>query len=376
MPTILFVDHAAALGGAEHSLLMLMRHLTQWQPHLATVEGKLATAARAANIPVHIVPLPKLRKSPRALSDLWQGADALAIVARRINAAALHSNTIRATTYAALAAKLAHKPFIWHMRDFWLSEMPPNNLTVDNLLKQALARSARLVIANSNTVKQALPHLDRVRVVHNGIETSRFKLQNQAICRTQLGLPADVPIVGMMGRLRPWKGQMAFLQMAGQVRQTMPNAHFVLIGGNPFASDISDDFTQQVHTTSKQLGLTDNVTFTGQLSDVRPALAALDVFVHPGNPEPFGLVNIEAMAMGKPVVAFAHGALPEIVTHEQHGLLVPPHDVGALATAVVHLLKDSASAKIMGQRGREHTLAHFDVSHTARHIETLYREVL
>ncbi len=102
----------------------------------------------------------------------------------------------------------------------------------------------------------------------------------------------------------------------------------------------------------------------------------MDIFVHPGQPEPFGLVNIEAMAMARPVVAFAHGALPEIVVHGQTGLLVPPGDVIALANAVRTLLADPEQRRAMGCAGRERVETHFTIQRVAHEVEAALQKVL
>lgn len=372
IPRILFVDHAEGLGGAEHSLLMLMSHLTpgKWEPHLAGTNGRFLSAAEQANIPIYPVALPRLRRSPRFPFDWLAGARAIAAAAHQVNAEFLHANTIRAALYTALAAKIAKRPFIWHMRDFWLSEDKPAHLWLDKNGKQAFIASAKYIIANSNAVANHLPASKKISVIHNGIDTTQFdpKMDGTPF-RQQVGIPPKVPLVGMMGRLRPWKGQSRFLQMAEKIIETNPTTWFVIVGGTVFSEN--DAYLHQLQQMSHTLGIAERVVFTGQLQNIKPALAALDVFVHPGDPEPFGLVNIEAMAMSKPVVAFAHGALPEIVTPNETGLLVMPGDISALATAVSTLLINKKLAQRLGTAGRNRASQQFDITRTAKEFETL-----
>jgi glycosyltransferase involved in cell wall biosynthesis len=101
----------------------------------------------------------------------------------------------------------------------------------------------------------------------------------------------------------------------------------------------------------------------------------MDLFVHPGDPEPFGLVNLEAMAMGKPVVAFAHGALPEIVDDGKTGLLVPPRDERAMAEAVTTLLGNPARRIVMGRTGRTMAEKRFTARRVARELEIVLQEI-
>ena len=136
------------------------------------------------------------------------------------------------------------------------------------------------------------------------------------------GFPSAAPIVGMVGRARPLKGQDIFLQMAGQLAATVPDCRFLVVGGDPFQVD--DDYEARLMAMCSQLGLDDRVHWTGQLEDVRPALEAMDIFVNPGAPEGFGLVNVEAMAMGKPVVAFAHGPCRKSLRMKRPGFSFHP----------------------------------------------------
>lgn len=371
---VLFVDHASALGGAEQSLLLLLQHLdrAQWQPNLACMPGQLADRAMRSGLPCHFTYLPRLRRSPRFFMDWAQSARHLATLARQVQARAIYANTVRAALYAAPAARLAKRPFLWHMRDFWLSETKPRYMGADTAVKRLLCLSATEVIANSHAVAQHLPCAGKTAVVHNGIEVDKFDpdLDGRPF-RAQHDIPEDAPVVGMVGRLRPWKGQLPFLHMAAHILRQQPDVYFVVVGGANFA--VADDYDKQVYHLAAELGITNQVIFSGMLDDVRPPLAALDIFVHPGEPEPFGLVNIEAMAMAKPIVAFGHGALPEIVQHDVTGLLTPPGDILALAQAVISLLGDTETRQQMGCHGRTRAETHFTIQGTVRGVEAVMR---
>ncbi len=351
----------------------------RWQPHLIAPPGLLAEEATGAGIPVHVQALPRLRGSSRSLLDLWQRAIRISRIAREIGAAMIHSNTVRATAYASLASRLASVPLVWHMRDFWLSETEPAAKWADRLGKSIFCGMASRVVANSRAVAERLPCSAKASVLHNGIDLSHFDLAHStedyraAICR-EAGFPHDAPIVGMIGRTRPWKGQDTFLQMAGKLSTAVPDCRFLIVGGDPFG--VQDDYEARLLELRSQSGLADRVRWTGQLADVRPPLAAMDLFVHPGAPEPFGLVNIEAMAMGKPVVAFAHGALPEIVLHEETGLLVAPGDTTALAASVSCLLRDPIRSRKMGQAGRQRVNGRFRIERTVAGLDTIYQRLV
>ena len=378
MTSILFIDHASAIGGAERSLLLLLEYLDKqhWSPHLGCVPGSLEVCASAAGIPTHLLQLPRLRRSPRFLLAWLVAARAIARLAYQIQADLLAANTVRAAFYCALASRLSHVPYVWHMRDFWLSETRPRWILADALGKRTLSRAASLVIANSAATARHLPHSGKLRVVPNGIEVDKFNPSPDAgrEFRNRFNIPLDSQLVGMAGRMRPWKGQERFLHMAQQVLTVVPDTHFVLVGGDPFNTDAQ--YERDLIRLARDLSIGDRVTFTGHLDDIRPALAAMHIFVHPGDPEPFGLVNLEAMASGKPVVAFDHGALPEIVLQGETGILVPPKDPGHLAQAVIDLLKDPHRRSEMGRRGRQRACSHFRIQDTVAKTAQLYGRLL
>lgn len=372
---LLFVDHAPALGGAEHSLLMLLRHIdrTRFTPHLACPPGGLSEAAQSDTIPVYHLDLPRLRRSPRAPLVWLNTARALAARARQLQARAIIANTVRAAFYAAPAARLAHIPLVWHMRDFWLSETRPRYFWIDTLLKRMLCAAAAVVIANSCATAAQLPCPRKVTVVHNGIESDRFDpATDGSAFRRDYSIPLDSLVVGTMGRLRPWKGQDRLLRTMAHVRKHVPAVHTVIIGGSPFGE--VDDYVPKLHRLAQDLVLP--VTFTGQLSNPLPALAAIDIFVHPGDPEPFGLVNVEAMAMGKPVVAFAHGALPEIVIEGETGVLVTPGDESALSEAIITLLSDPDICRRFGKAGRNRALEKFPIEQVVSQVSDILQGVI
>ena len=374
---VLFVDHSTALGGAERSLLLLLRHLdrSRWEPHLACPEGAVAEEASKIGVEVHLFDFPRLRRSASAPADWIGGARQLAGIARRCNAAALIGNTVRSSFYGSLAARLAGVPFVWHMRDFWLSESRPRFLWADALGKRMLCAVAAKVVANSGATADHLPCKGKIVVVHNGIEVERYDpAMDGTPFRHQYGIPLGAPLVGTVGRLRPWKGQDRFLRVLAQVRKTVPEVWGVVVGGMPFG--VEDSYPQRLRRLAAELGLVNQVVFTGHLSDVRPALAAMDIFVHAGDPEPFGLVNLEAMAMGKPVVAFAHGALPEIIEDGQTGLLAPPEDESALAGAVITLLHNPARRATLGRAGRKRVAEHFTAHRVAKMMDAILQEII
>ncbi len=368
-PTILFVDHATAIGGAEKSLLMLLDGLdrSRWSLHLACCPGELARQVEDRGIPLHLVEMPSLRRLP-----LLTWLRTIYALARGIRADLIYANTARGALYAAPAGLLSGRPFIWHMRDFSFAEA---NTWMDRPLKWFVSLCASAVVANSAATANQLPDSARVRVIHNGLDlTTLDTTLSAAVARRRFGLPAAAQIVGMLGRLRPWKGQERFIRIAAQVLRELPDTYFVIAGGDPFG--INDGYAAKLRCWVEELGIANKLTFTGQLHEVAEVLTAMDLFVHPGAPEPFGLVNLEAMAMGKPVVAFAHGALPEIIEQDVTGILVPPGDEEACAAAIVELLRTPTRMKELGAAGRARVESLFQIEATIKAVDELLQQQL
>lgn len=365
MTGVLFVDHAEALGGAEHSLLLLLRHLdrSRFRPLLACNRGPLAEAATALDVPVILVEMPRIRGEALGPLRLLRGSQALARLIRRQQVDIVHSNVMRASFYAALAARLTGRPLVWHVRDIH----PPSERWYTRLM----CRLATRVIAISQAVAAALPCPHKVTIIYNGLDLEEYPPElERAVVRAELGLPLDAPVAGIVGRLQAWKGQERFLRAAAEVAKRLPQARFLVVGGAIFGD--GEAYAAGLRHLATDLGLGERVIFTGHRQDLPRLLAALDVLVHCAEAEPFGRVLIEGMAARRPVVAFADGAVPEIVRHEETGLLVPPGDEPALAAAMVELLGDAQRRQRMGVAGRHRVEQHFTAAQTARAIEAIY----
>lgn len=369
MPRILYVDHATALGGAEYSLLLLLKHLDRkaFTPLLACRQGLLAQEAQALGVQVEIVPLERLRRvyNPFVLlGRYWRGVSSLRALIEREGVDLVHSNVMRANLYASAAAKLSGVPFLWHVRD----------IHTERWYTWAMCRLATRAIAVSQAVADRLPCSSKVEVIPNGLELEIYNPHLEGgTFRQELGLASDVPLVGIVGRIRPWKGQTLFLEAASRVARQNSQVRFLVVGETIFPGQ---HYLEELKGLAQRLGLGERVIFTGYRQDIPQLLASLDILVHCSQAEPFGRVLVEGMAMAKPIVAFADGATPEIVKDEETGLLVPPGDVRALAQAILSLLGNGEERQDMGRRGRERVEANFDARPLTRRVEKIYRFLL
>lgn len=265
-----------------------------------------------------------------------------------------------------LAAKVAGIACIVHQRGF---------LEVYRL-PRLLSGYVDALICNSDAVKESceregLPIKQVVRV-YNGIDLSQAQPNvpvNQM--RHALGFHNASPVVGIVGTVQRWKGQREVILAVDKLRELFPDIHCLIAGGvyDPI-------YGAEIKELTETLGLERNVHFLGHRKDIVDLMNAMDIIIHASiDPEPFGKVLIEAMALGKPLIATRAGGPLEIVEDHVTGLLVPPGDVDAMAKAVSLLLRNRALAAKMGQAGRQRVEKLFELRKTVQSIEQIYDTV-
>jgi len=393
---ILFVDHTAKLGGGEIALLNLVRHLdpTRYTPLvLLFSEGPLKDRLEEAGIQTHVLPLsPSIintRKDTLGTKSLLRPRDIFAAVRfiRRLrqfmraqNIALVHTNSLKADVLAGIAARLAGIPVLWHVRDRidadylpggvvrvfrWLCRIVPDFVIANSAATlDTLALASKYLTA---TVHSGIELAGRISIVHDGMQYTKSPTASAPSSRRG-------QLIGLIGRITPWKGQHIFLKAAAQVLKRYPETRFQIIGAALFAEQPYED---QVKALAKSLGLENAVEFTGFRNDVPQLIDQLDIVVHASTTgEPFGQVVIEGMAAGKPVVATNGGGIPEIVVDGVTGLLVPMGDSVAMATAICRLLEDPQVAQRMGRFARQRVIEHFTIENTVAKIQSLYDDIL
>lgn len=367
MTGVLLLDHSGELGGGELSLFDYVS-TTRLSVQVAVFEsGPFVDRLRDAAVAVEVI-------SAGAVLDVRRNngiAKVLGIVpsltrsivalARRMRGAQLvYANSQKALVVAALANGIARRPLIWHLHDIMTAAHFSG--TMRRVAISLSNRFATHLIANSHATevsyRQAGGKLP-VTVVHNGIDAAPFADVDRAAVRAALvrdtGIPGEAPIVALFGRLSSWKGQ----DVAIAAIAAVPGAHLVLVGSAMFGDGA---FEAALRRDVTARGIGDRVHFLGFRNDVAALMSGVDVIVHASTaPEPFGRVIAEAMMAGTPVIASAAGGATEIV-EDGTGLLVPPGDVDALASAIRHLIADPAAAAAMAARARAMAMARFALS--------------
>lgn len=374
-PAVLFVDQSGDLGGAELSLLDIVRRRVGRSEVCLFGDGPFGERLRRAGVPVRIIGLGpaagvRRRAGARALlagPALIVAVIRLAVMARRFEV--VHANTMKAFVVAALGRLLHRRPVVWHLRDLLTAEHFGG---AERWGAAWLARTAAAgVIANSAATAEALRRAGRprARVIHNGIDASLFEgLDRQAARRDLLaetGLEPDRPVVGVFSRLAEWKGQAVLLEALTR----LPQVQAILVGGPLFGEEA---YEAELRSIIAVRGLETRVRMLGARCDVPSLMAGVDVAVHASiAPEPFGRVIVEAMLAGTPVIATRAGGAVELVADGETGLLVPPGDAEALAGAIRALLEEPAQFGRMAERARAMAQARFSLSRCLEAVEAV-----
>jgi len=180
--------------------------------------------------------------------------------------------------------------------------------------------------------------------------------------------PGKVPVIGTAGPLEAVKGFPYFLGAAARVLATGRDVEFVVAGAGPEERNL--------RRLSRELGVAEHVTFLPNLSDFSPALEAMDIFCLPSLRQGLGTVMLEAMAIGRPVIATKVGGVFQVVRNGETGLLVPPSDSAQLAERMLELLDDPVKARRFGHAARQEVAAQYNVERMVEETVAVYRHVL
>ena len=380
-PPVVFVDQSGQLGGAELFLADLARECGSLCRVVLLEEGPFGEHLKTRGVAAEAVSLPgkakRLSKSAGVLAMLKAAPQIVAFflaVQRRLSSAELiYCNTPKAIVMGGLAALLGRKKLVVHLHDLLTRE----HFSGLNLkLLHFFSQRAAFVIANSrataDTFVAAGGRASAVEVVYNGFDPAQFARPegfSRAQTRAKLGLP-DAPLLGIFGRLTRWKGQ----HVALEAMRSLPGAHLAVIGEALFTED-DRRYREELQQAAAEGGLNGRIHFLGFKAEVTPLLHAMDVVVHCSvAAEPFGRVIVEAMLAGTPVVATRGGGVNEIVTDGQNGLIVPPGDAAALATAVKSLLDDPQLAGRLSAAGLSHARATFSLEKTVGRIRQMLQD--
>lgn len=359
---VMFLLTSMPVGGAETLLVNLVRRLdrTRFAPEVVCLKepGPLGEML-AAEMPVHH-DLLACKYDVRILPRLWS-------LMRRPQADAVV--TVGAGDkmfWGRLAAYLAHVPVV--ASALHSTGWPDGVGRLNRMLTRMT--DAFIGVADAHAVhlveNERFPAA-KVNTIYNGVDCERFSPQDATPIRSELGIAADAPVVGILAALRPEKNHELFLHGAAAIRQSLPMAHFIVVGDGPKRSELQ--------TLAKNLGIADAVHFVGSRSDVPALLAACNVVALTSHNEASPVSILEALACGVPVVASNVGSVRETVVDGVTGRLFAPGDEGAFVAATIGLLQDRDEASRLGAEGRRRVEARWSLEAMVRGYEELIERI-
>ncbi|MBE9214511.1 glycosyltransferase [Plectonema cf. radiosum LEGE 06105] len=306
----------------------------------------------------------------------WLSAVKMAQLINKEDVSLVHAHApFAGSIISALSGKLAGVPVIIHAH---LQDSLSSNYFIrsyQNLMNYWTNRNCcDAIIAVSHQVKDALitEGFDsrKFHVVHNGTHVNHQQI-NTDICN-ELNIPEDIPVVIHVGRLCKSKGQHLLLQAAANLHQLGQETVYLIVG-----KDLEQDgaYLTYLKDMAQKLGINNLVYFLGHRADIPQLLALSDLLVLPSYTEGLPLVILEAMAAGLPVIATPVGGIPEVVIHQETGLLVPIEDVPALADAMLKLLQNPHVRNEMGNKGLEMVNKDFSVEKMCREVFDIYEKI-
>ncbi|MBP0125078.1 MAG: glycosyltransferase family 4 protein [Nitrospira sp.] len=366
---ILYVHGIGAIGGAERDLLALLPSLDRhkWEPHVVCPgTGPFQDQLQALAVPTHALTLPPWRQL-LAFFHRRSAVRRLGALVGQLTPAMIHVNDIWWVphTLSVVRYNATSLPIVAHVRQ----EIEPAKVR-----RYGLDR-VDAVVAISRQIEASLiaggVSASRVRTLYSGIDCSGRQpaVDRQAI-RQMIGVSDGAVLLGTIANLFPRKGYEVMLRALPAIIRAVPAVQYVIVGSD--ASGYGD----RLKRLAQELQIAEQVHLVGFQDPVQPFLAALDLYVHPALLEGFGLAVVEAMAMGKAVVATTTGGLPEVVAQGETGLLVPPGDAESLAVTVVSLLEDKVRREQMGRKGMARAQERFSLAASVMQMEQVYGEVL
>lgn len=414
---VLFIHHSGlAAGGAERSLFELVTALKTLGIHVSVMlpaDGQLGARLTEAGIAVSHAPMRALSRSKnpfkqmRFLYSLLRTARIIRRMVRYYQIDIVHANSTSAAIYASRAlgknrgksvinnqGSSRKKPeypissterrltnledngqrttdngpvLAWHCRDMvelgWVGRW--------------LGSRVSMAVAISDRVGQHLESYlspERIHIIKNGVDPTCLEQGRDGDeLRRDLGIPQASHVVGMAAHLVPWKNHDLFLGVCARIAEVFPEAHFVIAGSElngPVAG-----YKHRLIALAEELGISTQIHFLGNLSDMGGFYRAIDVLCHPAKNEPFGRVVAEAMMQAVPVVVGEGAGPAEFVQDDETGLVAGSYSAEAFCGAIKRLLDDPREGERIGKAGAAYARKNLSVNGTAEQICRLYEDL-
>jgi glycosyltransferase involved in cell wall biosynthesis len=389
---IAILDHNPEIGGAEASILTLLRKIDHSQFHVTVMlpsSGSFLEELQKIRIHTNVIPLPmKLIRLKRGdilrsfifiIANLFRIQFFLMKLCHHLGRDKFDlvlTNTVKAHLYGSIAAYFCSIPLVWRFHDV-LSPGDFSPLLIKFIALFGKVFPERILavsnITRDHLVKNGVKN-SRVQVIFNGIDHERLEIETTKNIRNELKLENGTRLVGCIGRIIPQKGQKSLLLAIPEVIRRYPETFFLIIG-DVFLKE--EGYKKELLEIIKKNRIEDRVKFTGFRMDIGDIMKSLDILVFPSiAPESFGLSILEAMAIGKPVVASNTGGVSEIIEDGITGMLIEPNHPEQIADRIIRLFSDQEMYDTIAQNAKEVANKRFSLQKYVAAMEEAFREVV
>ena len=277
----------------------------------------------------------------------------------------MHSHMSSAHLFGVLMRLMTHAPVVAtaHQCSLQLHWWMNNHVIANSNSTAAYQRRVNRVPASKLSTIHCFTDLDRF------LNTTPKSIRN---IRNEFGIKESDFVVGVVGDVIPRKGQLYLFKAMEQIVAAVPNFKLILVGR--YHSD--NPYVKRMQEMQSHPALLNRVEWLGLRDNVQDFMEAFDLTVVPSTVEPLGLVAIESLATGTPVVASNTGGLPEIIRPNENGLLVSPKNPDELAKAIISMAQDPAARQRMGGNGRKFVQETFDPEMLARQVESVFLKLV
>jgi len=367
---ILHIYQNSNVGGIQQQILSIVRvyDKEKFNPIVCCFGPRMELGKEIEKAGIDFVALNRKRYNKFSVGiivDLYR-------VMKERNIHVLRTHKYRANLYGRIAGKLAGVPVIVASEhNIYRNEKEKRFLR--RITNKILSIVTDKMVTVSDAIRKDILRYDRfppskIMVLHNGVDTERFKPgTNYRDIRRQFAISKDDVVIGFVGRLVINKGLNYLIEAVALLKKSF-NVKLLIVGDG--------SLMEELKKMAKNKGLEESVIFTGMRRDITDILSSIDIFVLSSIKEGFPNSLLEAMAMGKPIVATAIGGIPEIIQHGANGLLVQSADIEGLAAAIKTIIDNPLMAQRIGRAARDFIEKNYSIDATVRKWETLYRQIL
>ncbi len=363
-PTILKIKGSYEKAGGPETLLEGV--LKQFDRTLINPVFVLLRGSGTAIAPV-LKDVPRTELEWKGLSGALSTARSLARLYKKEGATLIHSHDMRSNLVGFLLTRFCHVPWIAHVHG-WHGKTQIGRYRLYEMMDGFFVRFADLVLVGSYAAKKDVEALgiSPVQVVPNSVEPRSAETYADGVkaLRQELGAGDDTVVIGVVGRIHPGKGQAVLLRAVKKLLDKELDLCVLVVGEGPELDALT--------ALAAELGIEEQVEFAGFCTDAYLYMAAMDIFVVPSLKESLPLTALEAMGMGRAIVASRVGDLPVVIEDGVSGLLVEPGDVADLSAAIEKLVRDSDYRNALGERGSKVIRERYSMASMAKNLEVIY----